>query len=49
MTKQDKIKDQFISAPRTLAYSKIQSFLVSAGYELLQGKGSHRRIKHSKS
>ncbi|MDR0607392.1 MAG: hypothetical protein LBG52_03380 [Candidatus Peribacteria bacterium] len=49
MTKQEKTKEQFLKSPKTVTYSKIQSFLVSEGYEMIDGKGSHSRIKHPKN
>lgn len=45
MTKKEKIKESFLSAPRTVALQNIRSFLVSEWFVEIEAWGSHFKIQ----
>lgn len=50
MSKKEKIKEKFLNAPRTLAYSKIYTFMMSEWYiDKMVNGGSHTKLEDPKS
>lgn len=45
MTKKDKIKESFLTAPRTIPLMQIRSFLISEGFVEVNAGGSHFKIQ----
>ncbi|PZM87117.1 MAG: hypothetical protein DLD55_03075 [candidate division SR1 bacterium] len=45
MTKKDKIKESFLTTPRTMPLMQIRSFLISEGFVEVNAGGSHFKIQ----